>query len=720
MKRSLIHPGFFRELFRRLRTKGLVAAILLAGLNLIFFIALLTRDPIGTGVTHYDPRLMALPMLFVLYIFTPVMVFGAYHWLNKRAESDFYHAIPLTRTQIYATTSAAILTWLLIALGSFAAVHAILYAAFGLPFNHLLYLCVFLNMLIASVEITAAFSIGAALCGRIFPALFQSIAVLFLPRILLSAFWILTEIDSGYTLPFSQLPFFLNPEYNIAATPAHSLIYGINFANVPAMLYSLVMSFGLLVLGGVAFRKRKSELAEIPYASKALQIATRVMFGLPSLSTIVVLLNIYVRFGFEEDFMPGYILVPLVVTSVLFSFIFFCLYELIASKKMKAVVKAMPTYGICIAVALVLIFAPFGVAKLRRLTPISADEIKSYRFTDESTLVIPSNVGGADSYPDYLLHRYTFRDDRAKALLASMSKDNCMQIGNNEYALIDYNIHAIVSTGGLVKKTVTLSNYDFYNSNSFGYGRMEERLAQLCLEDPAFSEQIYAFPKGRIIYAANGLALSEAQEVGRLFREDYEKLTNEQRQSLMLCRSDVFGYGESAGPMGLTITLYGSYGADNFTMNYRVNALTPNAAKTMLQYLNARNGEAVKKELKALKDWMDHPSSDPDMTLIDIGTRSFGTGAFWEYSDDQRLIPPKEAHPTLYRIIKALSEAPLTDDPARCVTFSTENYDMSAFASVITRYTAGFAADEETIALVNEWVADYEIDPYEIDLDEPF
>ncbi|MBQ1631342.1 MAG: hypothetical protein II049_00810, partial [Clostridia bacterium] len=76
MKRSLIHRGFFREMFRQLRAKGLVAALLLAGLNLIFFSAFITRDPINASYTHYDPRLMALPMLIILYIMVPIMVFG--------------------------------------------------------------------------------------------------------------------------------------------------------------------------------------------------------------------------------------------------------------------------------------------------------------------------------------------------------------------------------------------------------------------------------------------------------------------------------------------------------------------------------------------------------------------------------------------------------------------------------------------------------------------
>ena len=94
MKHPLIHRGFFRESFRQLRAKGLIATLLLMSLNLILFLAFLTRDPVNSSVSHYDARLMALPMLLILYIMGPILVFGAYRWLNRRVQSDFYHAIP--------------------------------------------------------------------------------------------------------------------------------------------------------------------------------------------------------------------------------------------------------------------------------------------------------------------------------------------------------------------------------------------------------------------------------------------------------------------------------------------------------------------------------------------------------------------------------------------------------------------------------------------------
>ena len=709
--KKLIHPGYFREIFRQLRAKGLVATFILAGLNLVFFSIYLTRDPVTASIGHFDARLMALPMLIMLYVFVPIMTFGAYRWLNRRVESDFYHAIPLTRAQIYAATTAAIFLWLMIALGSYAVVHAILRTAFGLPINYLLFLCVFVNMLIAMIEITAAFSIGLSLCGRGFTAFFQSIAVLFLPRVILTVFWILTEVDSGFTLPFSMILPFFNPEYNIAATPIHSLIYGINFANPLAMLYSLVMSTGLLLLGGVAFRKRKSELAEMPYASKVLQTVTRVMFGMPQLLTVTVSLNVWLRYGWDEDFMPREILIPLLLTSILFSFIFYCLYELISSRRMKKVVKAMPGYVLCLALSAFFIFVPFWVGNMRTLKPVAAEDIKSFRISDESTLLLPSRVAGSETWTDYVMYHHTFSDRAASKLIASQSKEDCKEQQKGDEVNLSDMERIIVNKGGLFKKMVNLPSYS-------GTLKTKDKLLKICKNDPTFGYELVAYPKGQITYYAQGLTLAEAREVGRLFREDYEKLSDEERLSLFISNNSVIEMNDaSASPVGLRIALYGSYGAENYTMEYRINELTPNAAKTMLGFLNARNEKKVRKELKTLVEWMEHPRDGVAFDQFNVGTRGFSQWNLWNYEDQRRFATPKEAHPDEYKLLKALSEAPLSDDPSHCVTFSIISYDYSSITTTTSRTTAGIAVDDTLRAYIEQWVASDELTeefPFEV------
>ena len=714
MRNPLIHRGFFREMVRQLRTKGLVGTFILAGVNLIVFSVLITRDPLDGVMGNLDPRLMALPMLLFLYVMSPIMVFGAYRWLCKRVMSDFYHALPLSRTQIYASATAAIFLWLLIALGSYAVVNALLFTVFGMPFNYLLFLCVFLNMLLAAIEIVAAFSIGSALCGRRFAAFFQSVTVLFLPRILLTAFWMFVEGDSGLATPFSLLPFFLNPAFNIAATPIHSLIYNIDFANVPAMLYSLVYGAALLTLGCIAFRRRKSELAENPYASKVLQTAARVMVGMWSLISVIVLLNLRVASIAEADeVFSAYMLAPMTVSAVIFSFIFYCLYELISSKKWKPVVKAMPFYGLCIVLALFYIFVPNWIADLRKPSEVSADEIKSYRFNSESSLLLPFGIENTRSYPDYLLEHHTFSDLRGKALIATQSKKYQSW---HSYGSLFYSDYAVVRDGGLFRKVVYLPD----SSPSPINGPTRKQIYNTCMNDPAFADKLLSYPKGLIWYDCDGLTAAEAKEVGRLFREYFEKLTPEQRETLINTRNSLIDTTSDANVISLRITLYGCVGTNNYRMSYKLNELTPNAARCMLDCLNARYEKDVRQDLRDFVRWMEHPDDSISLSTVHIGTAEFRPYMVWSSEDRESFDSPKEAHPAEYQMLKALSEAPLATDPAHCVTVRVTDYHYSGsiFGTTnVESMTIGLNADEPLMKMILQWMRDRKIDDVAVSYD---
>lgn len=656
MKRSLIHRGFYREILRQLRTRGLVSTFILAGINLIVFAVLATRDPLKSTASHVDPRLMAFPMMAFLYVMGPIMVFGGYRWLVRRAQSDFYHAIPLSRTQLYATTSLAIFTWMFIALSSYAIVQASLFAIFGLPFNYLLFFCVFLNMLIAAIEIVAAFSLASALCGSRFCAFFSSAVILFMPRALLAAFWVLVEVDSGLTRPFSALPFFLNPSFNIAATPFHSLVYGANFANVWAMLYSFVYACGLLLLGGIAFRRRKSEDADIPYTSKFLQAFTRIAFGLPQLALIVVAFNIMVRYGNDDIINTNSILLPLTVASLFFSFIFYCLYELISSKKMKAVVKAMPLYGAVVGIALFLIFVPVSVGRLIGIKPIDSDSIRSYRINNEPTLIMPYNIDGAETYTNYLLHSHTFTDESGKNKIAERTREDTYDGLSFDSELL------LVNTGGLLPKAVGMPwQFDDY-----------DKMLENALKDPAFAERFYAYPEGTVYCFCEGVTARETKEIAQLFREDFEKLTNEQKISLKTLPYEnsfnLYSYSTD-----LTIQMYGCKGTKNYTMSYRITELTPKAMQRYLSLLNERNGRKAKDVLNRCVEWMETGDGTSDSLEFRLFNTYIDPRSVYFSDEGYQYLLPKESDPALYTIVKALSESPLSTDPNSCVTMRVEN-----------------------------------------------
>jgi len=133
----------------------------------------------------------------------------------------------------------------------------------------------------------------------------------------------------------------------------------------------------------------------------------------------------------------------------------------------------------------------------------------------------------------------------------------------------------------------------------------------------------------------------------------------------------------------------------------------------MLGYLNARNAKAVQKQLKALVEWMEHPSEMPYFSDFSIGSRTLSVYNIFSDSKTGSAATPRDAHPQEYAILKALSEAPLSDDPYRAVTFAYCDYSFDSLTTKYDRTCIGFAVDDETRALIETWIgeksSDYDV-----------
>ncbi len=690
----IIHKGFFREMCRQLRTKGLVATFILLGYNLVVLASFSIQDHVKADLTHLHQSLMLAPTYIFLYVATPILAFGAYRWLNRRSQSDFYHAIPLTRLQLYASTTAAILLWLFIPITTHTVMQVLLYMLFGMPFNYLLQLCVYLNVLIASLSILGAISIGVSVSGSGFVGFFTSVVILFYPRAFLMLLAVLTEIHSGISVPFSLQPFFINPSFNIAATPIHTLFYVPDLGNVLAMLYSLAYGLLLLTLGGIAFHRRKSEAAEIPYTSRTLQTLVRIAIGSAPLIGFSALLSVIYE---ELDSIENVsVLIPIGVTAVLFSFVFYCLYELISAKRWKKVVKAMPFYPVCLVLAAIVAILPAAVRKPMKLQTIAESDVTGYRFVgDESSPLIPRRLALSLNYADVIATKHTFRDRQSISQFVS----------NSDLDLAD---NAGGALGRVQFKGVNqVRNVSLNRSTQLEY----------CLKDASFREEYYAYPKGNIYYLCPGLTNAEAKEIGELFRKDYEALSEADREQLMSARKNTnryyYVYAESIAPKttDLSITLYGCLGTKNYREKFVINELTPNAAKRYLELLNARNGEAVRKALVDFVNWMETGndlSGSNSESYFYLGNSNYAM-SFWRLCDEvevngtwKQYRTPMSAHEKEYAILKALSEAPLCTEADQCVTVRAEILTKDLRYKTVT---VGFLIPEEYREDLLAWIA---------------
>ena len=310
-------------------------------------------------------RATIVPVTVASY-FSPVLVLMMFAFLNKRKESDFYHAIPFTRGCVYTSFVAAILTWmwgvLIVSSLSAALVWALcpyVTFSFGGLLTHMLLACL-------NAALLAAFTaVAVSLTGTATTAVVTTLLVmwswrlvLLFARMSLSDLLRITPINSilGGYLKFS----FLLPI---------SIIVG--EVTTPMVIYAVVITLALFALGGLLYSKRRSELAGRSVPGRLVHNLLRCLITLP-----LGLLLTYQFIG-SSDF---------TTTLVVFicMLLVFYLYELLTTKSARRMFRATPWLGAVIGVCIVF----FGVMHLSAYVEThertDADRIKSVEFVNNA------------------------------------------------------------------------------------------------------------------------------------------------------------------------------------------------------------------------------------------------------------------------------------------------------------------------------------------------
>ncbi|MCR5610237.1 MAG: hypothetical protein K6F68_00185 [Clostridiales bacterium] len=663
---KIFHKGYFSEMFRQLKVIGIVAAIILMASNFTTAVSALMSFASETGVlANRIPGgfELAMPMMMYVYLSGLVFTFVAYNWLNRRAYSDFYHALPVTRKQMYYSTFLAIIIWMAIGLTAYSIVHSLIYLIFDLPFNYLLFFCVYVNMLIGAIEVVGAVSLACAISGTRFVNLFASIVILFVPRFLLSVMSVFIETDAPYMLSsIASYSLFFDPSYNIIATPYGSIVqmisngaYTVNYAKIPAMIWSLCWSVLLVFLGGIAFNKRASETAGIPTKSKLFQTVVRTAIGLP-----LLLLLMYLIVNEEATLVAG-------VFLVLFSFIFYCLYELISTKSPKKMVKAMPLYFVCVGIALLYLVIPKLIIKAESTVKVDENRTKGfYVLKTENGFFSEFGLGGDQTYSSIKKEKIRITDDKAIEILCKAYDRNVSMINKNS------------DTGSGMWLTVKIdrtNGTDIVRNILFSESEYNT-LSQLLEKNEDYYKAGIAFPPGHKYFFVNGLTRQEARKLAAVYEEEFASLDDAKK---LMLKSNMSGYifgidsvdpfEVSTGRFNMTLQVSGCVGAKNFNESFAINNFTPKSLKMYIDIINQRNGDEGLKMLDELKAWFetggDNGSSE---YYVDIGNvtnvyfydTNYGVNSF---SGNNSKLLPKDADPEVYEMIKMLANAELSDDP---------------------------------------------------------
>ncbi|MBR2338762.1 MAG: ABC transporter permease [Clostridia bacterium] len=387
MKKSWFSLRLYADGLKQLRLMGIlftIASVLVAivppVMHYLDFLSYYNPD------NTYTPEAVACfemnPLIILQFcVFAPLMTLYLFSFLNKRENSDFYHAIPATRQCLFFSLWASVATWLLgiLVISNIAA--TIAYAAFPKLFliNYSSLFLTGFNCFAGGLLITACVAIAMSVTGTVFTNLLVALILIFFPRVLISL--VVMSVESAFPL-VSSVDFvpILSAEYNVPV----GFIYGVYSGEINAPLtqwqsgvYTLMLALIYTALAALLFVRRRSEAAGHSAPSRALQGLYRFLIGfiVSSIATLGVFTMICEGDGVDPvDWATVLLFYGLAVLLLL-------VFEVLTTRKFRGLLKKGLRTTMWLIVANVVLFGGmFGLSRSLFLYTPEADEIRSVRF----------------------------------------------------------------------------------------------------------------------------------------------------------------------------------------------------------------------------------------------------------------------------------------------------------------------------------------------------
>lgn len=348
MKTKFFSPRLYWEKMRQLRTVGFVSMVLCSLLLLLYMLKFLpSQDKYSSLTLVGDLAYYTEPLQFSLLRYLPVIILltvalitcTALRFNNKRSDSDFYHALPHTRTCQFCSSFAAAQSWILLVM--LAMLATALCCAQAVPDAALVkegLSSLFFGVWAACFGVGCTVSLGMAMSGQSGVGIFLSFALLIGPR------WLLNTFSGAAVLRY----LFLTDQSFSFSSHLHLGNAFLFDSTVDPYLewqngvYTLVLGVAAFALALWIFAKRKSETAGQAAPSRILQAVFRI-----AVSSLPLLLLLCSSFSNIKVTTLSFIL------AVAGSLLLFFLYELFSTKNVKNLVRIIPQLGLLLCVCLV-------------------------------------------------------------------------------------------------------------------------------------------------------------------------------------------------------------------------------------------------------------------------------------------------------------------------------------------------------------------------------
>ena len=369
MKKSIWSKGLYFEGLRRLRK----LMITFSALNVAFIavFAVITR------VAGENAGYLIWTLLIFVFLGAPALALRTFSFHNKRGSSDFFHALPYTRSCIFLSLLSSLIVAIAVVVAvsgasAFAAYTILRAEADTFRKTAFLLFCFFTSSVFtASVSVLAA-----SASGSVFTELVMSAVMMIFPQILIYEFksFILSD---GYTAERDmylgsgsmEVPDFFNLPLRL-----FMLYFGGNLDKLKEpfpFVYSAVVCVLYLFCAYLLFRSRKSETAGRSAPSLKIQAVFRVVLA----CAISFIGTLGLVRGIMKNDRNNY--TPTVIVIFTIAVIAYFIFELISTKGKRNILKALPGFAVVIALNIAFAGVYYGVSSYEYSFGTKPEQISS-------------------------------------------------------------------------------------------------------------------------------------------------------------------------------------------------------------------------------------------------------------------------------------------------------------------------------------------------------
>ena len=344
--------------------------------------------------------------LLVVLLAAPLMTLMLFHFLDNRAASDLYHALPHKRITLYLSYAGAVLLWvvLLLVLGTLTSVIAC-------GFTHK-YITLLMDSLLPfaaslfcmSFLMVAGMLVSMSITGTVFTNLLFAGILLFLPRLCVLALqssmvnalpFLSDSAGTGFFRNANNLLFSgVNVVFSMSENDGTS-IETLFSPSWQAYLYTFLLGLLYFAIAAFLFRRRRSEAAGQSAPSRLLQHIYRIVVTMTICIFIACMLYMDIVNHTARNGWFMYLILYLAAALVYFA------YELITTRKWHNLLTALPGLGIVALLNVGILLGMHMVQSHIVAQRPAMQEIESVSFcnTDGSEYISSSSYL---SYQDYV------------------------------------------------------------------------------------------------------------------------------------------------------------------------------------------------------------------------------------------------------------------------------------------------------------------------------